>query len=234
MEPRLSIIIPTLNEEKHIGPLLDSLLALPGVEIIVSDGGSSDATLEICRRYPVRLLSSPAGRSNQLNAGAQCATGEILLFMHADSRVESTIVNEIRQADRQGRLWGCCSLRFSEEIPIFQLIAFCSNLRARLGSICYGDQGIYCQRGLFQAMGGFPTTVFLEDIKFSQQLKTLQRAYQLKSIITTSTRRFRTQGVGKALGKMQMVKLLYQLGVKPERLRKWYQAGQEVSKCEPQ
>jgi len=224
-EPRVSVIIPTLNEEENIASLLQSLLVLPGVEIIVSDGGSTDATLEICSHLPVRVLNSPAGRGGQLNAGALCATGEIFLFLHADSCIEDTLVDEISQAVDQGHLWGCCRLQFSEKTPLFRVIAFFSNLRVMLTSCCYGDQGIYCQRDLFQSMGGFPAIVFLEDLNFSYRLRKKQRAHLLKSQITTSTRLFRSQGVGEVLSKMQAVKLLYLLGVKPERLWRWYHAG---------
>jgi glycosyltransferase involved in cell wall biosynthesis len=89
----VSIIIPTLNEADNTSLLLESLLPLEGMELIVADGGSADATLEICRDFPVKVVSSPVGRGIQLNAGAKCARGEIFLFLHADSRIESQVLD---------------------------------------------------------------------------------------------------------------------------------------------
>ncbi|MDD3894245.1 MAG: TIGR04283 family arsenosugar biosynthesis glycosyltransferase [Syntrophomonadaceae bacterium] len=218
----ISIIIPTLNEEKNITRLLDSLQSLSGVEIIVCDGGSSDATLKICRGFPVRVLSSQAGRGIQLNTGAQSAQGEIFLFLHADSMIENRILDDIRNAVTQGSGWGCCTLGFSERTPLFFCIAFLSNLRAKVFSSCYGDQGIYCQRDLFRRNGGFPETIFLEDIMFSHRLRCQQRARVVEGIIFTSTRRFRKAGVWRTIGKMQMIKFLYAMGIKPERLWRWF------------
>ncbi len=230
----VSIIIPTLNEENNISSLLDSLVALAGVEIIVCDGGSSDATVEICRHFPVRVLSSQVGRGIQLNAGAECAGGEIFLFLHADSRIESRVLDEIRYAVAQGHPWGCCSLRFSERTLLFHTIASLSNFRARIFSSCYGDQGIYCQRELFWENGGFPETIFLEDMGFSHQLRRRQRARIVKGMVVTSTRRFREAGIWKTIAKNQMIKILYAIGIKPERLWKWYKSGLQEMICERQ
>lgn len=230
----VSIIIPTLNEGENISLLLESLLTSAGVEIIVCDGGSADSTLNICRAFPVRVISSRRGRGIQLNAGAECAHGEIFLFLHADSMIESRVLDDIRSATSQGDHWGCCTLMFSERTPIFRLIACFSNLRSRVFSSCYGDQGIYCQRDLFWRKGGFPETVFLEDMGFSHQLCSQQRARVVKGMIITSTRRFRKAGIWKTIGKMQMIKILYAMGIRPERLWKWYKSGSQEMICERQ
>jgi rSAM/selenodomain-associated transferase 2 len=221
-QPLISIIIPTLNEEKNIARLLVSLQLLAGVELIVCDGGSSDATLKICRGFPVRVLSSQMGRGIQLNAGAQSAQGEIFLFLHTDSRIENRALDDVRNAVTQGDCWGCCTLGFSERTLLFFCIAFLSNLRAKVFSSCYGDQGIYCQRDLFRKNGGFPETIFLEDIMFSHRLRSQQRARVVKGMIITSTRRFRKAGVWRTIGKMQLIKILYAIGIKPERLWRWF------------
>ncbi|MGI6119984.1 MAG: TIGR04283 family arsenosugar biosynthesis glycosyltransferase [Desulfosporosinus sp.] len=218
----ISIIIPTLNEERNIARLLDSLQSLAGVEIIVCDGGSTDATLKICRGFPVRVLSSQAGRGIQLNAGAQSAQGEIFLFLHADSMLENRILDDIRNAVNQGNCWGCCTLGFNEKNLLFFCIACLSNLRAKVFSSCYGDQGIFCQRDLFRRNGGFPETIFLEDIIFSHRLRRQQRARVVEGMIITSTRRFRKAGVWRTIGKMQLIKILYAIGIKPEQLWRWF------------
>lgn len=217
-QPLISIIIPTLNEELNIPLLLESLLSMAGVEIIVADGSSVDATLEKCRAFPVRLVNSLMGRGVQLNAGARCAEGEILLFLHADSSIERRVLDDIREAVSQGSLWGCCNLRFNEENLLFCLIAYLSNLRARIFCSCYGDQGIFCQRDLFWENGGFPETVFLEDLGFSHRIRKGQRARIVKGMITTSTRRFRKAGIWKTIAKNQMIKILYAIGIKPDKL----------------
>jgi len=228
----VSIVIPTLNEEKNIALLLENLLTLVGVELIVCDGGSSDATMEICRDYPVLFLRSAAGRGIQLNIGAQSAQGDILLFIHADSMIESRVLDDIRAAVAQGNRWGCCTLRFSERTLPFRTIAYFSNLRSKVVSSCYGDQGIYCQRDFFWENDGFPEIVFLEDLVFSHRIRKQQRARVVKGMITTSARRFREAGIGKTIGKMQMIKILFAIGIKPERLWKWYKSGRQETLCE--
>ena len=230
----ISIVIPTLDEEDHIAILLESLVALEGAEIIVCDGGSTDATLEICRSFPVRVLCCSQGRGVQLNTGARCARGQILFFLHADSRIESRVLDDIRTAVAQGNSWGCCTLEFSERTWAFRAMAWLSNLRSRAFSVCYGDQGIYCRRDLFWSQGGFPEIAFLEDMEFSHLLRRKQRTRVVDGRIMTSTRRFRAAGIGKTISKMQMAKLCYALGMKPEKLCRWYQSGGQEKKCEPQ
>lgn len=220
--PRLSIIIPTLNEEDIIEGLLQELLSIPNVQVIVSDGGSSDDTCAICARYPVLLVESSRGRGPQLNDGATSATGDILLFLHADSHIEPSLANEICQAVESGKRWGCCTLSFDNRALIFRMIAWQSNLRARLFSMCYGDQGIYCTRELFYEAGQYPTTMFLEDIGLSDRLRRRTRSRVLKGTVKTSSRRFLKHGVFRTIVKMQLVKIMYHLGIDPDRIIRWY------------
>jgi len=230
----VSIIIPTLNEEKHISCLLSNLQSLTDIEIIVCDGESSDKTKEICSHFPVLFLNSQRGRGVQLNAGAEYASGEILLFLHADSLIEKGVVDDIRLAVQMGRLWGCCSLAFNEPTLLFRIIGFFSNLRAKVFGSCCGDQGIYCQRDLFWKNGGFPKLAFLEDIGISKLLRTQQPPNIIKGKIITSTRRFRAQGIWKTVIKNQIIKILYSWGKKPEVLQEWYQGRSKEIICERQ
>ena len=221
----ISVIIPTLNEEGHIGELLRQLEQVPDLEVIVSDGGSRDRTLAICRSLGIKTVSGPAGRGRQLNAGARAATGDILFFLHADSCPEERAFPEIRRA---GHNWGCCSLVFNENTLFFRLVAAASRRRAQFTSSCYGDQGIFCTRELSNRVGGYPEFPFLEDLAFSHRLRRREKARVLPARIVTSTRRFRQYGPGRTLLKMQMVKLLFFLGVPPARLLGFYQGVKKV------
>lgn len=230
----VSIIIPTLNEQNNILLLLENLQKPAKVELIVCDGGSSDATLEVCHDFPVRVISAQRGRGIQMNTGAECAQGEIYLFLHADSLIESRVIEDIRDAVSLGDQWGCCTLQFNDSTLLFRVIAFLSNLRAKVFSSCYGDQGIYCERDLFWENNGFPETVFLEDMEFSRRLRSQKRARIVNGIITTSTRRFREAGIWRSIYRNQVVKVLYALGVKPERLWQWYRSEKQATLCERQ
>lgn len=223
--PDISLIIPTLNEEERIGSLLQQLITVAGMEIIVSDGKSRDRTVEICRQFPVKIVVSEPGRGRQLNVGAREARGNILFFLHADSRVDYQVFIEIRKAVAIGHPWGCCTLGFDNSSLFYRMLAFFSNLRSRYLSSCYGDQGIFCDKDLFCKIGQFPTTVFMEDIGFSHKLRRLYRAYVVKGRVISSTRRFQEGGTVKTLLKMQLAKLFFMLGMPPERMLEWYRSG---------
>ncbi len=220
--PVVSIIIPTLNEADRIGALLEELQDLLAVEIIISDGGSTDHTLETCAAYPVIVCTGSAGRGKQLNRGAQAAKSDILLFLHADTHMPPELVPQMIEAVRLGKMWGCARLAFDDSAFFFRWLAFISNCRARLSSSCYGDQAMFCQRDFFSSNGMFPETDFLEDIAFSHKVRQSQRAFVLAGKVVTSSRRFRYGSRWRMLGKIQLIKLLFFLGVSPERLYTLY------------
>ncbi len=217
-QPRLSIIIPTLNEAQIIQALLENLLLLPGVEIVVSDGGSTDGTVKICAGLRITLIDGPAGRGRQLNRGAEAAQGKILLFLHADSQLEPQVVEQIIAAVDNGHLWGCAQLAFDDPSVFFRRLAYFSNLRSRWLSVCYGDQAIFCQKDFFIKKGRFPEIIFLEDMAFSHLLRRQQKAWVVPGKVISSARRFQAGGPHKTLFKMQLIKILYLLGVSPQRL----------------
>ncbi|MGE5391031.1 MAG: TIGR04283 family arsenosugar biosynthesis glycosyltransferase [Deltaproteobacteria bacterium] len=222
-KPRsVSIVIPTLNEAENIAGLLQTLTAIPDVQVIVCDGGSTDETCAICARYPVKMVESLPGRGMQLNTGAASAEGDILLFLHADSKIEPAVIHEICAAVAAGHKWGCLSLTFDKRDLVFRLIAGQSNLRARIFSMCYGDQGIFCTRGLFYEAGQYPLTVFLEDIGLSDKLRRISPARVLNGKVITSSRRFVKHRVLRTIIKMQIVKIMYRLGVEPDTIIRWY------------
>lgn len=223
---RVSVIIPTLNEERNIRPLLKQLKDQPGVEVIVSDGGSTDKTPQICSEYAVTFLSGCAGRGRQLNAGAEAAVGEALFFLHADSLVDTTVFDSIRAALNRGWRWGCCTLSFDEEHWLFHLLALASRLRAALFGSCYGDQGIFCERNLFFQVGGFPDLPIMEDLCLSKKLRKYCPVRVLPDKIITSSRRFKQGGLFKVVLKMQVIKMLFAFGVPAQRLARFYLPNQ--------
>src|SRR5690242_17815744 len=170
---RLSIIVPVLDEEAGIAATLQDLAALRarGAEVIVVDGGSRDRTVDLARPLCDRLIAAPRGRSAQMNAGAGVARGDVLLFLHADTRLPA-------EADRlvlaglvqSGRPWGRFDVRIEGRHPLFPLIAATMNLRSRLTGIATGDQAIFVERAAFAAIGGFPDIALMEDIVLSRRL----------------------------------------------------------------
>lgn len=222
---RVSVVIPTYNEEQSIGKLLEQLLTVPDLEIIVVDGGSDDHTVEICRGFPVTVIKAEKGRGSQLNAGVKKAGGDVLFFVHADSRIEARVFEDIGQAIKENYHWGCCTLMFDENTRFFRAVAAGSNLRARLFSICFGDQGIFCRRSFFLEQGGFPEIPLMEDLSLSMRLRCFYRAKVLEGRIVSSVRRFKKGGPLKTLFLMQKLKFLFFLGVPPERLAEIYRTG---------
>ncbi len=229
---KISVIIPTLNEAETIGRLIKSLKGIPELEIIIIDGGSRDGTTEQIRRSGVVAVQSKPGRGVQLNAGVQAASGDILLFLHADSQLQEMTVAQIRESVSKGTPWGCCRLKFDEDTLFFRILAQASDWRARYLSMCYGDQGIYCTRSFFDSVGGFPDWNFLEDLEFSHRARQRVKACVLKDRIITSTRRFRTNGLWRTFWKMQGVKVLFTLGFPLPYIRRFYQAGGREKECQ--
>jgi rSAM/selenodomain-associated transferase 2 len=224
---KISIIVPTLNEEANLGKLLQRWAKTPDLEIIISDGGSTDNTERVAGEWPVLWVSGPPGRGGQLNRGVQRASGDILLFLHADTHLEKHIFTDIRMAVRDGGHWGCCSLEFDKATPFFRILGAASRLRVKIFSSCYGDQGIFCKKDFFFQIGGFPEWPFLEDLAFSQKARKYSPAKIIPGRIITSTRRFQRYGQWRTLYKMQVVKGLYYLGVPPEKLFLFYQGKQK-------
>ena len=224
----LSIIIPCLNEADGIADALSALAPLRarGSEVIVVDGGSRDGTIERAARHADRVLRAPRGRSIQMNAGAARARGEILLFLHADTRLpeaaDALIVDGLK---RSRRGWGRFDVTIAGRHPLLRVVERLMNLRARLTGIATGDQAIFVTRSLFTAAGGYPEIALMEDIALSKRLKRYGSPLCLKHHLTTSGRRWEERGVLRTIGLMWSLRLAYWLGADPRKLAARYERG---------
>lgn len=221
----LSIIIPCLNEADCIA---DTLAALGparrrGAEVIVVDGGSDDATTDRAAPMADTVISAPRGRASQMNAGAARARGEILLFLHADSRppeaVDGLVIDGLKRA---GRSWGRFDVSIDSEHPLLRTVERLMNWRSRLTGIATGDQGVFVTRTLFTAAGRFPDIPLMEDVELSKRLKRFGPPLCLRHRIVTSGRRWEKRGVLRTILLMWRLRLAYWLGADPRRLAMRY------------
>jgi rSAM/selenodomain-associated transferase 2 len=223
---RLSIIVPCLNEAAVIVEGLCALARLrrQGAELILVDGGSSDATSALAGPWVDRVLRAPPGRARQMNAGAGEAQGDILLFLHADTRLPNNAGSLITNAVDSGRVWGRFDVEIEGRHAMLRVVARLMNLRSRLTGIATGDQAIFVSRRAFRAIGGYPDIPLMEDIALSRRLKSLGRPACLCERVTTSGRRWETQGVWRTILLMWRLRLQYFLGTDPGRLAARYEA----------
>ena len=220
---RISVIIPALNEEKNIAATLAELQRLKPDEMIVVDGGSSDRTREICQRFSVEFYPSRPGRARQMNFGAQRASGDVLLFLHADTRLPLSAFNDIRAAlQYQKVLGGRFDLQLDDPRPMLKLIGFMISLRSRFSKVGTGDQAIFVRREIFAELGGYPDIPLMEDVAFSRALKRRGAVACLRSRVVTSARRWEVDGIWRTIFKMWTLKSLYLLGISPVRLKRYY------------
>jgi rSAM/selenodomain-associated transferase 2 len=219
----VSVIVPVLNEENSIGATLQALLPLAPYEIVVVDGGSSDRTCEIASQFGVNVISSERGRARQMNRGAREASGEVLLFLHADTRLPQTAFHDIASALGDPRYLGG---RFDVELDgnhwMLPLIARMISCRSRTTKVGTGDQALFVRREVFRQMDGFQEIAMMEDIAFCRTLKRMGKVACLRSRVVTSARRWEADGVWRTIFRMWALKLLYLAGVSPARLKHYY------------
>jgi rSAM/selenodomain-associated transferase 2 len=209
----ISVIIPALDEERALPATLERLLSQRGVfEVIVADGGSTDRTRAIAEGSPgVRVIDSPRGRASQMNDGASHASGEILLFLHADTSVPDGGIEAIeRLAQDPDLVYGGFLHRFVPADWRLRLISRLHNLRCRLTGIFYGDQALFVRRSAFERVGGFPQQL-VEDIAIGRLLRRLGRARLLPLEVATSSRKFLGMGVWRSVARAALILLCFQL-----------------------
>jgi rSAM/selenodomain-associated transferase 2 len=225
---RLSIIIPALNEADGIAAALASLADLRGngAEIIVVDGGSSDATIACAQPGADLVMAAPRGRASQMNAGAKRASGDVLLFLHADCRLPRGAAPIVQDGlARSGRTWGRFDVTIAGPHPMLRIITAMMNLRSRLTGIATGDQAIFVRRATFEAAGGFPAIPLMEDIALSKCLKRIGRPLCLRARVVASGRRWETHGITRTILLMWRLRLAYFLGADPAKLARHYGYG---------
>ena len=220
---RISVILPVLNEEKTIGPTLASVMALHPHEIIVVDGGSTDRTRRISVDAGAKVLMTGPGRARQMNRGALDATGDLLLFLHADTRLPASAFRNIESALSDARyLGGRFDVELDSDRWLLKAVGFMISLRSRLSKVGTGDQAIFVRREILAELGGFPDMPLMEDIAFCRMLKRAGEVACLRSKAVTSARRWEADGVWRTIFKMWTLKLLYLAGVPPARLKRFY------------
>jgi rSAM/selenodomain-associated transferase 2 len=212
---RLSVVVPALNEARGIRAALEALAPLRarGHEVIVVDGGSSDGTTRLAVGLCDQVLNARRGRAVQMNAGARAARGDVLVFLHADTRLPADFVIP------ESSLWGRFDVRIEGRHPLLRVVGWSMNLRSRLTGIATGDQAMFVRRELFP---GFPEIALMEDIALSRRLKRLGRPTCLRQKVLTSGRRWESRGVLRTVFLMWSLRLLYFLGASPDRLRRLY------------
>ena len=220
---RISIIIPTLNEATVIEDTLTRLPKSDTIEIVVVDGGSSDGTAERARKLGARVLSTAPSKAGQMNTGAAKAQGEVLLFLHGDTRLPEQFENKVLTAlTRKGVSAGAFTLGIDSNDWGLRFIERVANWRARLFKMPYGDQALFVSRQLFFEIGGFADYPIMEDFEFVRRLKKKGAIAILPESVKTSPRRWQNFGIFKTWLLNQIIVVAYFIGIPPRRLAFWY------------
>jgi len=225
---KLSIIVPVLDEAAGIAGTLAALAGTRArdVEVIVVDGGSRDDSRALAAPLADRVIDAPRGRASQMNAGAAQARGEVLLFLHADTRLPpdaARLVIDGLAASR--REWGRFDVAIEGASPLLALVAAFMNARSRLTSIATGDQALFARRGAFEAAGGYPAIPLMEDVAFSEAMRRRGPPLCLRAKAVTSGRRWESRGTLRTIFLMWRLRLAFRLGADPARLAHRYDRG---------
>lgn len=216
---RVSVVVPTLDEEAALPRLLAAVRAAD--EVIVVDGGSRDGTRAVAAAAGARVLTAPRGRGAQLAAGARAATGDVFWFLHADTDVPEGALAALRAARAP---WGCFAVHIASPDPRLRLTAALMTRRARRSGSCTGDMGLWARPDFYAAVGGFPALAAFEDLVFTDAARARARPEVLTPALGTSARRWERHGVNRTVSRLWALRLAYRLGAPPERLAGFYAA----------
>ncbi|MDE0884606.1 MAG: TIGR04283 family arsenosugar biosynthesis glycosyltransferase [Myxococcota bacterium] len=233
---QIAVVIPALDEAERISGTIASVLprgpghavrsanaaADPGPEILVVDAGSQDATVELARRAGARVLVAARGRARQLEAGWRASTAEVVVFLHADTRLGDGWEVSLREAlASPGVVGGAFRLRFEASGLGFRVVELIVRLRVWLFSLPYGDQAIFVRRSLLEEIGGVPEVSLMEDLELVREMNRHGRVVALAPYALTSARRYRQQGVVGTLFRNAVALVAWRIGVKRERIARW-------------
>jgi rSAM/selenodomain-associated transferase 2 len=225
---RISIIIPALNEAGSIAATIKRAASPVTKEVIVVDGGSSDGTTDIAASCGAKVYQSSPGRASQMNFGATIATGDILLFLHADTLLPDNFHLDIIKIINQAKaVAGAFRFRLDMPGPVPRLVEFFTNLRSRFWRLPYGDQAIFLSRHNFNRIGGYPQEPILEDVLLVNRLKKIGKIKIASAAVITSGRRWRKLGIIKTTLINQKIMLGYLFGLSPQLLKGWYGIGKK-------
>jgi rSAM/selenodomain-associated transferase 2 len=219
----ISVVVPTLDEAPSLAQTLIAARERGAGEIIVADGESRDATRDVAARLADAVVVAPRGRATQMNAGAAAAHGDVLLFLHADTRLPDGFAGAVAQALADpGVVGGYFAVALDAPGWRYRLIAGLISTRSRLTGVATGDQAIFVRRAVFDALGGFARLPLMEDIDLVRRLKRRGRVAALRERVVTSARRWERRGVWRTVLLMWTLRLAYYAGVSPDTLARWY------------
>lgn len=224
MQPRLAIVVPALDEEEALRAHLPGALAAAD-EVVVSDGGSRDATRDVAAALGAAVVRGASGRGAQLNRGAAACDAELLLFLHADTSLPPGAADLVRSAVAEGHDGGAFAVRFTPGTLPYLIGGTIASARSRLTRLSLGDQAQFVTRPVFERLGGYREWPILEDLDFARRLRRHGRVTILPAAVTTSGRRFESQGIARTLATNWLIWLLYVAGVPPRRLARLYGPG---------
>jgi len=221
---KLSVIVPMLNKAPAIARTLEAIrTGAPQAEIIVVDGGSTDGSSQIARPRCDVFVEAPRGRALQMNSGAARASGDVLVFVHADTIVPTTFAADIETALADSEIvGGRFDVCLDDDHPLCRLIGALISIRSRITRTGTGDQAIFARRKIFETLGGFPDLPICEDLDFARRLKRAGRVACLRSEVITSARRWKKGGIMRTVLRMWIIRSLYLAGVSPVRLARMY------------
>ncbi|MDP2135339.1 MAG: TIGR04283 family arsenosugar biosynthesis glycosyltransferase [Sulfuritalea sp.] len=224
LQPTLSIVMPVLDEAPQIVARLQALQGLRrhGIELVVADGGSHDATAQLAAAHADRVLLARRGRAAQMNAGAGASRGKVLLFLHADTTLPESAVAALATAVDGGAAWGRFDVRIDGRHPLLRVVERMMNWRSRLTGIATGDQAIFVRREVFDSVGGYPELPLMEDIALCAALRRRAAPTCLRATVVTSARRWERHGVLRTILLMWRLRAAYFFGADPRRLAQRY------------
>ena len=227
---KISIIIPTLNESQNIKATLASTQISTNVEVVVVDGGSEDNTVEIVESLGVKVITGDKNRARQMNIGAMNASGDILLFLHADTLLPADFDIMVREAlQDHSTVAGAFALRINAPDISLRLVEWGVKWRSKLFKMPYGDQAIFITKEKFNQLGGFPELAIMEDFELIRNLNKISKITFIQVPVITSPRRWLKKGIWQTTLINQIVIIAYFIGVSPEKIRSWYR-GEKLIK----